>query len=571
MEPQQTAVIAGASESRDERPNGAAASVQPTQPLSVPPLSVQPLALQRWARLRELSPTLIAGASFVSFVAYFSLLCLRPDWGGDFQMYCSGISRLYHDMRHPLHEAVAVASEQSTVYTVYLVGLALLGKSLALTPFQVLQVAGVVNLPLLVGAVCYLFSRVSIHRRWLLPAACFLFCATCVHWRHYGWSSALMLTNVQYVQPYPSTFAWSAAFFGFGLMEELKQRARPRDFAVLALVTAVLLLTHVLTASWVVGIGGLFALHTAAQRRSLKPLGCAALVLGLALVPAALWPYSPFFGQKSLVGIKEGAPFGGFPWKEFPLTYAVGLVCLGYLWWRLRRHGFWIVSLVATLGALGIWHLIHFEFGDRYALFALFPLQFATAEVMAIGLYLVLGLPSALPERAFRWEKPAALAALAVICLSWLPSPMLETARQSKTWGRMPSVASILGRPAQHDAYYQALTPLNPHLSEADIVLTPVSRAVFDLASVTGASVVASPNAWSVPDRVARVQAVNEFFAPKTSSSLRLEIARRWHATRVLVPRSHFHLLPVLMQTFGPELYRDDQKVLLSVESAAGA
>jgi hypothetical protein len=116
MEPQQTAVISNASETRDEDLEGAAASVDSAQTLSV----------QRWARLRELAPTLIAGASFAAFVAYFSLLCVRPDWGGDFQMYCSGISRLYHDFRHPLHEALALPSEQSTVYTVYLVALALL-------------------------------------------------------------------------------------------------------------------------------------------------------------------------------------------------------------------------------------------------------------------------------------------------------------------------------------------------------------------------------------------------------------------------------------------------------------
>jgi hypothetical protein len=556
MEPPQTALISGASERRRENAESVAGSIH---------------SVQRGARLRELSPTLIASTGFATFVAYFGLLCLRPEWGGDLQMYCAGISRLYRDMLHPLHEAVAAPGEQSTVYTVYLVALALVGKLLALTPFRVLQVAGIANLLLLAGSVCYLFSRTSIHRRWLLPAACFLFCLLCVHWRHYGWSSALMLTNVQYVQAYPSTFGWSAAFVSFGLMVDLKERAQLRDFAAAVAVTAVLLLTHVLTASWVVGIGGLFALHTAGQRRSFRPLAAAALVLGLALVPAALWPYSPFFGQKSMVGIKEGAPFGGFPWKEFPLTYALGLACLGYLWWRLRRHGFWTVSLVATLGALGIWHAIDFEFGDRYALFALFPLQFAIAEVMAMGLYLGLGLPAALPAPTLRWEKAAVLAALAVICFSWLPSPMLKIARDSTGWGRLPSAANILRRPPQHDAYYQAFAPLTAHLSERDIVVTPVSRAVFDLASVTGASVVAAPNAWTVPDRLARVQAVNEFFAPKTAPAARVAIARRWHVTRVLIPRSHFHLLPVLTQSFGPALYRDDQRVLLSAEAALGA
>ncbi|HTV17860.1 MAG TPA: hypothetical protein VMG12_04295 [Polyangiaceae bacterium] len=524
--------------------------------------------LSRW---RELAPALIAGAGFSAFVVYFGLLCLRPEWGGDFQMYCAGIARLYRDMLHPLHEAVAVPSSQSTVYTVYLVAVAAVGKLLALTPFHVLQLTGVVNLFVLVGAVCYLFSRVSLHRRWWLPAACFLFCMLWVHWRHYGWSSALMATGLQYLQAYPSTFGWSAAFVSFGLMADLARRARPRDFAALVAVLAVLLLTHVLTASWVVGIGGLFALQAAWQRRSFQPLACAALVLALALVPALVWPYSAFFGQQSMVGVKEGAPFGGFPWNEFPLTYAIGLGCLAYLWWRLRQHGFWVVALVATLAALGVWHIIHFEFGDRYALFALFPLQLATAEVMAMAIFVALELPAALPVPLRRWEKPALLAALAVIALGWLPSPMAKIARQPTGWGRLPSVASILERPPQHDAYYQAYAPMSAHLGEADIVLTPVSRAVFDIASVTGASSVAAPNAWSVPDRLARIQAVSDFFNPKTTPSRRIEIAQQWHATRVLVPKAQFNLLPALTQTFGPALYRDDQKALLGIEPAPPA
>jgi hypothetical protein len=507
----------------------------------------------------------LAGAVFVAFIGYYGLLCIRPEWGADFQMYCAGIARLYRDMLHPAHEALAVPSAQSTVYTVYLVVVAALGKGLGLTPFQALQVAGVANLILLTSSVCYLFSRVSLHRRWAVPAACFMFCTLCVHWLHYGWSSALIMTNFQYLQSYPSTLGWSCAFLAFGLMECLKQRGRGRDFAGLVIVLSVLLLTHVLTASWVIGIVGLFALWTSAQQRSPRPLIWSALALGLSLLTAVSWPYSSFFGQQSLIGVKEGAPFGGFPWKEFPLIYAIGLACFGYLWLRLRRHGFWFVSLLATLAALGVWHAIDFHFGDRYALFALFPLQLATAEVMAMAVYALLGLPAGLPEAAPRRERQLLWAGLALICLCWLPSPMMAVARRDSGWGRLPSPIGIVQRPSQHDLYYESYAALKPHLGERDVVLTPVSRAVFDLASVTGASVVASPNAWSVPDRLARAKAVTDFFNVKTAPGTRAAIARHWGASRVLVPRAQFGLLPGLVQIFGEPLYRDDQQVLLSV------
>jgi hypothetical protein len=486
-------------------------------------------------------------------------------------MYCAGIARLYRDMLHPAHEAMSAPGAQSTVYTVYLVALAAFGKALELTPFHALQVAGVVNLIVLTCSVCYLFSQLSLHRRWGLPSACFIFCMLCVHWIHYGWSSALSLTNFQYIQPYPSTFGWSSAFLAFGLMEALKQRGRVRDFAALVVVLSVLLLTHVLTASWVIGIVGMFALWTSVQQRSVKPLAWAALAFGLSLLAAVSWPYSSFFGQQSLIGIKEGAPFGGFPWKEFPLIYAIGLASFGYLWLRLRRHGFWFVSLLATLAALGVWHAIEFHFGDRYALFALFPLQLVTAEVMAIAIYGLLGLATGLPEGARARERQLLGVALVLTCLSWLPSPMMEVARRGPGWGRLSSPMSIAQRASQHEQYFEHFAALKPHLGELDVVFTPMSRAVFDLATVTGASVVASPNAWSVPDRLARVKAVADFFNVKTAPHTRVALARQWGATRVLVPRAQFALLPKLVETFGEPLYRDGQQVLLRIPQPTSA
>lgn len=194
------------------------------------------------ARWRILTAQMLAGAAFAAFIAYYGLLCFRPEWGGDLQMYCAGIARLYRDFSSPTHEAVAVPGNQSTVYTAYLVGVAILGEVLGLTPFRALQVAGVGNLLLFVASLCFFCSRLSLHRRWELPAACLLVCMLLVHWLHIGWSSAISLTNLQYIQPYPSTFGWSLALFTFGLAQQLRMDGRIRTFAALILVLALLLL-----------------------------------------------------------------------------------------------------------------------------------------------------------------------------------------------------------------------------------------------------------------------------------------------------------------------------------------
>ena len=185
----------------------------------------------------------------VAFVGYYGLLCFRHQgWGGDFQMYCAGISQLYRNFIEPLHEAMDAPGSQSTTYTFYLVALAALGKVFGATPYRVLEVAGFINLLLYCLGAGYLYSRYSLHRRWWLAAACFVYASTCVRWLHFGWSSELSLTNLQYIQSYPSTTAWALAFFSFGLAEDVRRHRRSRDVAALAAVLAAALLTHVLTA-----------------------------------------------------------------------------------------------------------------------------------------------------------------------------------------------------------------------------------------------------------------------------------------------------------------------------------
>lgn len=519
-------------------------------------------------RGRKLAALALAFGVFSAFLAYYGLLCLFPQWGGDFQMYCAGISRLYRDMLHPLHEAIAVPGEQSTVYTPFLVLLALLGKAVGATPFRVLQAAGLFNLVLLSVGACFLFSRISIHRRWELPAACFIFTTLCLRWLHFGWSSETSLTNLQYIQPYPSTLAWALAFIAFGLLEGLRRKPRLSELSALIAVLAMLITTHVLTASWVIGIAGLYALCAAVQGRSVKPLAWAVGALCLSLLPAVVWPYAPFFGQKSLGAVHEGSHFGKAPWIEFPNLYGLGIVCFAFLWFRFRRHAFWALGLLATLAALLVWRKIGFSFGNRYAFFAAFFPQLVIAEVMALGVFALVGpLTELRADRQFaRWDRPVLVALLVLACTVWLPSPMLARAGQTKDWGTLWSPASIIQRPSAHEVYYRQFAEIEPYLSPTDVVLTPVSRAVFDLASITGVGVVSAPNALSVPDRDARARNVHWFFHPNALPEHRKEIARQYGVTQLVVPRYQFALLGTLTESFGEPSYRSARYAVIPVE-----
>lgn len=490
-------------------------------------------------------------------------------------MYCAGVSRLYRNLLHPGHEAIAVAANQSTMYTPYLVAIAIVGKLVGLTPFAALQVAGVLNVLGMVASLCFLYSRVSMHRQWSLPAACGLVSMLLLHWFHIGWSSAFSLTNFQYIQAYPSTMGWSMAFLCFGLLEDLRKHRRLRDLGLLGFLISALLLNHLLTASWVVGIVGLFGIHVSISERSIAPLMWSLAAIAVAIVPLTLWPYASFFGQSSLMDVKENAPFGGLPWKEFPSLYGVGLVCFAFLFLRCYRHSFWFIAMLATLGALGLWNALGIGYGDRFALYATFFPHFVAGEVMALGIFAWLGLPTGMPQRSMAKEKTpwlrhvdrwVPIVVVASVCVSWLVAPLRIRAFESDDWGKLDSPLALHRRSPQHDDYYRRFEPLRPFLGTQDLVLTPATRAVFDLAGITGSSVVAAPNAHRVPDRFKRARQVHQFFHAKTSPQQRMALARRTEATRVLVPRSHLRLLPTLKRSFGEPLFRNRLWALFEVK-----
>lgn len=541
--------------------------LDPAEPHARAPLARE---LRAQPRARELLARYLSAAAFGAFVTYYGLLCFRHfGWGGDFQMYVAGVSRLYADYFHPVHEAMDAPGSQSTMYTLYLVLVAGLGKVLGVTPYRALEVAGLLNCFIYAGSVLYFFSRHSLHRLWWLAAACFLYATLFLRWFHFGWSSETSLTNFQFMQPFPSTLGWALSFLSFGLMEDLRRRRRAAKLVALGVTLGAALITHVLTASWAVGIVGLHALWSFARERRpgtlLRPL--AAIAIGVAL--AAAWPYAPFFGQGGMSKVNERSPFGRSPLRDFPNLYALALPCYAYLVYRLRRHAFWLLALAVTLAVLGVWRYVEFSFGNRYAFYAAFCAQFAVAEVLVLGLFALTGplveLDPARPRPGL--DRPLALFVLGAALVCWLPSPMRARAGEEGQYGYLFTPLELVRQPSPHDAYYGQFADVRAHLSSDDLVLTPVSRSVFDLAAITGVQVICSPNAFQVPDYPARRAEVARFFDRRTTPAVRAEIIARRRPTKLLVPSGYFGLLGTLTRQFGEPVYRGAEHALWDLRS----
>jgi hypothetical protein len=512
---------------------------------------------------------LIAVAVFGSFLVYYGLCCFRAHWGADFQMYCAGVARLYRDFFHPGHEAMSAPASQSTVYTPYLVLVAALGRLIAASPFRALQLAGLLNLAIYAVAILYFFSRCSMHRNTGLAAAVFLLVSLFLRWDHFGWSSETNVLTMQLVQAYPSTIAWAMAFIAFGLVEDLRRARRPLLFAALTLLLCLLLLTHVATASWVMGVVLLRGLHVFAVERSWRFPALLAACAGAAVLLGLAWPWSPFVGQTSMAEARGPSSLGENPFADLFNLYLVAVPCAAWLLVRFRQHVFVVIGFAATFAALQLWRALDVETGNHYSFFMGFWAQFVVAEAVTAGL---LAIPGELdesntdlrPDRARPWiDRPVALFLLVAAGLSWLPSPMWREASQRPT-ARLAPPPELLSRPSPHDAYYAQFGRLAARLGPRDLVLTPTSPEVFDLASVTGARVLSAPNAQGVPDADARAADVELFFSDAATAEQRLAIARRRCPTAILIA-AESSLRSVLAETFGPPVEQDDRHVLYGV------
>jgi hypothetical protein len=488
------------------------------------------------------------------FIVYFALFCFVQVWASDFQVYCAAVARLYTNLLHPAHEAVTAPGTQSFAYSPYLVMVGALGKLSGVMPYRALQLAGIFNIILFGTGAAYFVSRHSMHRRWELSFVCFLFVTLFLRWQEYGWSSETSLVPLQYNQAYPSTFAWALAFFAFGLLESVVVAGEYVALALLSAIVTLLLLTHGLTASWTIGIVGLYALVASLQRRDPRPLlrvlGAFALATGLAL----FWPYTPLLGQSSLLGTREGGLFGGHPLNEALNLYCIGAPCAAYLLLRVRRHEFWVLGCVATLAALRVWRALDIDYGNRYAFFAMFFAQFIIAEVMTIGLLSLSRSLVELPaERPFpRLDRLFGVGVVAAALVAWIPSPMMKKVGTDFRWP-----TRTRGAPSPYAAYYARVPALRRYLAPSDVVLLMTSRFVFDVASLTGASFISAPYMVRIPDAREREIDVRVFFDPATSPVLREEIAQGRGATKAVLLPYQFGLLDSFEEQYGPPLYKD--------------
>jgi hypothetical protein len=265
------------------------------------------------------------------------------------------------------------------------------------------------------------------------------------------------------------------------------------------------------------------------------------------------------------VSVHEDPPFGKTPFADMANLYWLALPCA--VWFaiqRTRARLFLLAGFVATHGALIALRALHIEYGHRYAFFEAFFAQAAVAEVAAIGL-------GALLERGrevLRWRYPRD-AIRAAVPIGFMVSTMIVAFGSPEAAYLRAGVDNhvmlpreLLQQPSAHETYYGRLGAIAARLSAEDRVMMHAEREAWDIASITGARVVASPFAYRAADFEERLADVDRFFATDVSTEQAEAIIRRYHITKIVLTEKHIDLAPEMIRRYGPPEEFDTRFIL---------
>jgi hypothetical protein len=522
--------------------------------------------------------SLILYTGLAVFVIYYGIHAFRLPMFGDFPVYLAAVHALYVDPWLPAHETMAVQGAHSVWYSPYTVLVAAVGKILQVSPYRALLLAGVANLLLYAGAIVFFFRTFAARPASPWPPLLFLAVTLFLRSENYEWSSETSYQTLRFIQAYPSFLGWPLALIAFALAERVVRGAQGfATLAILTLLIAFLLLSHLITASWVIGIVGLRGLYAVAvawrpasrqgqmgTTNALREAAATFAKILAALVAAVclslLWPYYSLLQLGSFGAVAEGAPFGSQPFHFMLAVYALGLVAAVQAI-LAGRHLFLIVAFLATMGAWATFRLAGLNYGDRYVFFMAFFPQVLIADAASLAIERVFRrTPDGNQQGLARMGAGIYLAAL-VAAIIWAPSMHGE-------WRGLIKSPYLLWRiPAADKVFYNHWEPYRTALKPGDVVMMPYDEGepAMNLAAVTGARMVAVQFSDDVPDFADRTASVDQFFSRGANAETRLGELRRWHANKIVLVGPTLELEADMEALVGKPLYRDASAIVYGV------
>jgi hypothetical protein len=511
--------------------------------------------------------------SFGIFIGYYSLCSFKVPWLGDINKHVAAVHGLYEDFRQPMHEGMPVDGKYTEVYNPLIVAAAVGGKLFQLSAYGALQWVSVLNVIFYAYAVFTYFKTTSILPNSSLPPIFFVVFSLFLRNSTWTWASETSFNTLTLTQAYPAFLGWSLGLFIFAFVERLFTTGQRRNAVMVALLSCILILTHLITATWVlgiVGVRGIFELFRDGKRgstdkkRTIISLAVSVFV-GCGL--AVLWPYGNLLDLRNYIRSREGSPFGSAPFSTMMWLYILAIPSLALVFVSPRPR-FLLIGFLATLGAFCAFRIFHIDYGDRYVFFMAFFPQVLVAEIASVGVTSTL-YRKTLSSGKLRIDVPRPLTPLFfLIAISGLIAsfyaPPFRTARAN---GTFPGPLELQRRPNAEDAFYANYAALRPYLNKQNVVLLANTIEGYALAATTGARSVVVIFGFYVPDYTVRARDVKQFLSTGVSLIQRRAILERYHVSHILLlTEENANVVDEMKAQFGPALFEDAKLVLFKVE-----
>ncbi|MGD9781193.1 MAG: hypothetical protein AB7V14_03470 [Kiritimatiellia bacterium] len=484
-------------------------------------------------------PLLVAG-----LMALYGWQMVWGEWVYDFWDYSAGIRELMRDLGAPRHPLLPLDAPHFS-YSPYLVVLAWLGRWVGGAPIQILAGAGLFNLGLmLAGLRLFIAGTGCPHPR---AATFYALLLWLLLWGPGAWyfSAFYHLGSLFSVLPYPSSFAFGLSWI---LLWQAQQKPTAVRAAAMGLMAGVVALTHPVTFMFLTaGLAGLvFQSGRFAARNALQ----AAVVLGIAVAVASLWPYFPFW---RMIFSDEGSAY----MAAYPAMYTAVLArtwpiwaCLPLLWLgpgTFRCPAISVaIALLALLYGYG-WFSGHLVFGRTISHIALL-IQLRIAMRMAAWEQAVFQ-PG--PSRARRGISAAAI--VGVLAL-----------------GLIGSWSAILDRIAMvvHSSTpaYRAYESLAEFLGPGDVVICD-TLAGNEIPTFGGKVVCPWFDQLFIPDMEERRRDLRRLYENGAGTDDWKEIAGKWGATCILVLKNdRFAERMAVVSGLGETVFERDEYALVRID-----
>lgn len=478
---------------------------------------------------------------------------LNGNWVGDFWEHAAAVRELARAPFDPDHPLFALHSPHLD-FAPYPLLLGLTSRATGLSPVSTLEIAGLINLVLLLVGLRFFVKVFS--GRPNAPFYALLFLLLLYGWSPWEASGLLNLNSLGFVLSYPSTFAIMATFFAVALFNRWLRREGSAWLLVpVGLLCMAAVVTHPASATFAYPLLAVLLLRSrSTEANVLVPAGITiAGSIGLALA----WPY---FSLVTLftdnVGIYDETNrfiYDSAVTRALPLVLVAPIV-----WVRLRRDWRDPLSLLAVLYAIlyaygyvsGHWNwgrTISFEFIVAFVLMGEFVSELESRA------------RSGKLDRRLRVGLAVAASLLLVLELVNMRSG-IEDAKPGATvlsdpgTNRFPGYAAVF-RGTSRDA--------------VTLAGLKTGRGI----PVYAGKVVAYNNPQAFVDDQAQRQAdVRRFFSPSTTPAEKRAIVDRYGVTYVFLDRDQANdasLAPAAIRVLGPVVRAEDGFELIRVAPAA--